>query len=122
MEIAMIAANPELVERTKTGIFARVRGLTEDNLFWMRVDVGKAYLGRMNVPPETRQELQSDKGFWNWVQQIWFLNDLYICKHWKETYGQMPLEEYELWQNDRFKDFKINRTIITAARPPAAAK
>lgn len=118
----MIAADPALVKRTKSNIFARVKDLTDESLFWLRVDVGNEYLERMNVPPEVREELRNDKAFWNWVQQIWFLNDLYICKHWKETYGYMPIEEYELWQSDLFKKYKVNRTIISAARPPAAAK
>jgi len=114
-------ADKETIERTAE----RIRGLvkpemSEQDLFWMRFEVGERYLMRMPIPYETYEELLRDKQYWNWVQSIWYMNDLRICKIFYEN-EQITREKYEEIQEDMFRKYKINRVILASARPPAVA-
>lgn len=118
----MVHASPDLIEQTRRNIAEIVTPApTQEELFWMRFRVGECYLMRMPITPEVLDELLRDRAFWNWVQQIWFLNDLKIVKMCAAGGERWNQDDYEYCQGNLFKSYKINRVILASARPPAVA-
>lgn len=117
----MIHAPDWVIYHTRRRIADIVRpDLTQEDLYWMRFRVGECYLMRQPITPEVLEELLRDATFWNWIQQVWFLNDIKIAD---QAAGEIwSHDDYEYAQENLLAKFKINRTILASARPPAAAQ
>lgn len=91
-------------------------GYTKEDLFWMRVDLGREYL-RKNYSESDRKRLQASKAFWAYWRQQWHSNDRKLIDRFKKTQSNgVPFKNYQTLQQGLSSKRVVNTTILKMAK------
>lgn len=84
-------------------VILRYVNITEEELFWLKVDTGLEYIDHycpLSTDEADKQTLKESRAFWEWWDQIWSIKDKQILERYNENAKKgflsvaMPKEKY----------------------------
>lgn len=92
--------------------------VTAEELFWLRVDMGRQYLEEMKLPERDRKMLQDDPAFWAWWRSVWAIEDMRTYRLLSERAKELGTRPFMIWSDYvRIRlatcfCYKVNRTLM----------
>jgi hypothetical protein len=100
---------------TEAKILEKVE-ITREELFWLRVDAGKAFLRKLS--DSDRAAYEASPAFWNWWQQVWTAIDLDVISKLEDKADDFKwsYQLYSRFFQPEYIQYYPNKEVVTAVR------
>jgi hypothetical protein len=107
--------NPERIERLRQMHVSDK--LTADDIFWMQVDLGRAWLQIIGYTDEAYQTMRDSPVYWEWVRTMWDMHDLRIMSIYEREKQVVDKDLYWRYHRTAILDMYPNSSVMSLIFP-----